>query len=162
MRTNAWVRITDALAQTWRTWALWAYGDRMGPEPPLHSFAKEILRHTVDLAYASSAYKIATIDSVEWVMGSVHDVTKDQLQDGYTVYPNEWEVVGMWYWQHGYSYCQMEDSFSWKPDEALLFMPDECADPPDCASMVPATEVRDVSLLAGQPPRAFPSEARIV
>ncbi len=155
MKTNAWVRITETLAQTWRTWAMWYQGDQTELEPPLHDFAKDILRYAVDWPYAFNAYKLATIDTVEWRLGSIHHVTEEQLQEGYTVYPNEWKVVGMWSWTPGDASCRMQDTYPWDPNEALLFMPDECADPPDCTNMVPATKVRDVSLLAGQPPRRF-------
>lgn len=153
MNTNAWVRITETLAQTWRTWALWYRGDQSATEPPLHEFAKGILQHAVDWPYAFNAYKLATIDAKEWRLGSIHHISEAQLQEGYTVYPNEWKVVGAWYWANGDLVCRRTAAYPWDPAEALLFMPDECADPPDCTNMVPATKVRDVSLLAGQPPR---------
>lgn len=160
MNTNAWVRVTDTLAQTWRTWALWYQGAQEGPEPPLSDFAKGFLQHVVDWPFAFNAYKTALIDSVEWRMGSVHGVTKEQLQDGYAVYPDEWGVVGYWTWKRDDAQSAIDDAFPLKWADALLFMPDVCADPPDCASMVPATEVTDVSLLAGQPPRDLSLETR--
>lgn len=152
MNTNAWVRITETLAQAWKTWLQW---DQVPPEPPISDFGKEMLNHVIDYPFSFQAYKPATIDMVAWRMGNFHQVTVDQMQQGYTEYPNEWEVIGMWCWQPGEPSCLLTDAFPWKPDEALLFMPDKCADPPDCTNMVPATEVEDVSLLAGQPPRKF-------
>lgn len=155
MNTNAWVRVTDALAQTWRAWALWYQGPQEEPEPPLSPFAKSVLRHVVDWPFAFNAYKVASIDSVEWRLGSVYGVTKEQLQAGYTVYPDEWKVVGFWTWEPGEALCALDPEYPFDADEALLFMPDTCVDQPGCADMAPATEVQDVSLLAGQPPRSF-------
>lgn len=153
--TNAWVRVTETLAQSWKTWRDWQLGDQTDPEPPMSDFDKEILSHAVDLPFAFNAYKVAAIDAKEWRMGNLYHISEEQLLQGYEEHPGEWEVVGLWCWTLGDPACLMTDDFPWDPNEALLFMPDICSDPPDCASMVPATELTDVSLLAGQPPRVF-------
>lgn len=157
-RTNAWGRLTESKAQEWNAWGTWNAGDKQEPEPPLDDWGKEMIGHIVDPGFSFEAYKMATIDTVSWRMGSLYGVTVEQMQEGYTAYPGEWSVVGMWEWMPGDARSALSGAFPYDSAEALLFMPDVCQDPPDCTTMVPASEVVDVVLLAGQPPREFPPE----
>ncbi len=164
MNTNAWVRIVETLAQEWRAWAQWNEGGRVGPEPPLDDFARELFLCVVDWRFSFEAYKLATINETQWRMGNFHGVTAEQLRRGYSVYPGQWEVVGMWHWAKGNPKSVYVPEFPWDPAEAILFMPDVCVNE-DCSQTQPATEITDVSLIIAQPPREFlaqPSKVQTV
>lgn len=165
MRTNAWIALELSIAQAWWAYYQWVLGGQEGTEPPLDNFGKNAIRRLVDLDFSFQCFKKATIGAQDFRMLSVFDVTEAQLNLGYTQYGNAEEgggyaVVGLWTWVAGDPLCLLDDSFNWRPAQVLKFMPDECADP-ECATTVPASEVWDVALLAGQPPRVLPIEALI-
>lgn len=169
MYTNAWVTLRNSLALQWWDYYQWyiADPDTRGPEPSLSNWDKAAVRKLVDIDFAFQAYKKATILNDDWRLLSVWGVTKQQLDSGYVQHGDaesggDYAVVGYWTWNSSYDdYCPLMPDYNWRPAQVVKFMPDVCADP-GCTSTVSATEVVDVNLLAGQPPREFPLEARIL
>ena len=168
MNTNAWITLENTLALTWWDYYQWAINPdpNRGPAPPIDPFGEKAVRRLVDVDHAFRCFKKATIQSREWRLLSVWGVTHGQLQAGYNAYGDaeaggDYAVVGFWAWNaRGDAYCPIDLRYNWRPAQVIKYMPDECADP-DCATTVPADEVWDVVLLAGQPPRELPAEDRV-
>lgn len=168
MRTNAWITLENNLAISWWNYYKWAIADpdTRGAEPPLDNFGKNAVRKLVDLDFAFRCFKKATIQTREWRMLSVYDITDNQLNAGYTQYGDaeeggDYAVAGKWTWSPGDSSCLIDLQWNWRPNQVLLFMPDVCDDH-DCTTQSPATEITDVNLLAGQPGREFPQTRVLV
>ena len=160
MRTNAWITLENNLALTWWDYYQWFIGGQEGPEPPLDDFGKKAIRKLVDIDFAFKCFKKANILSREWRMLSVYDVTENQLEAGYNQYGDaaqggDYAVAGYWEWRAGDPMCALLPTYQWRPNQVIEYMPDVCDDP-DCTTQSPATEVWDVNLLAGQPPRLLP------
>ena len=87
-RTNCWLTIELALAQTWKTWYNWAIGDRQEPEPPLSTWDKNaITKKIIDKEFSFNAFKRATIEQLapkdRWVMLSLYDITHGNIEAGF-------------------------------------------------------------------------------
>ena len=167
MRTNGWITLENTRALAWWDWLQWYQGDQTDPEPELTNWEKNAIKKLVDIEYAFRAYKKATIQLREWRLLSVWDVTVQQLNAGYAVLGDaeeggDYGVAGYWEWEAGDAESQWMPEFDWRPNTVIRYMPDECVDPPECTETQPATEVWDVNLLAGQPPRILPEDPIII
>lgn len=153
MRVNAWIALERSISISWWDYYQWLRSDRMGVEPDLDTFGKNALRKLIDLDFAFQCFEAATIQSKVWRMLSVYDVTDAQLNAGYSQYGDaetggDYAVIGKWTWNAGDPVCLIDLQWNWRPTQVKEFMP--------------GGDLWDVNLLAGQPPRVLPSEARIV
>ena len=166
MFTSAWVTFENTLALRMFDWFKWFTGNQEDPEPELDNWSKNAIRKMVDIDYAFRAYKKATIQQREWRMLALWNVTLQQLDSGYAVHGDaetggDYGVIGYWTWENRNDQNSVwQAEYNWRPTQVIRYMPDECADP-DCATTLPASEITDVVLLAGQPPRELPAEPRI-
>lgn len=160
MRSNAWITVEKTRALSWRDWARWHQGEQDDPEPSgLSNFEKKAVRRLADMEYIFKAFLRPTILGKDWVMLSVYDVTAQEIAAGYNqlgdaAQGGDFGCVGYWEWQRGQVFCQYLDLYPWQPVQVTKFMPptyDENDQP------IPATGVRDVNLLFGQPVREFPA-----
>ena len=169
MRNNVWLTIENTLAVSWWNWVQWYQGGQQGAEPPITDWDKKALTKVIDLTWSAKAFKKATIPQLapkdQWRLWSMYDIKLPEWLDaGYAQHGRAEEggdlgVAGVWYWAEEDTFCAYDDSgaYPWKPNQVLLFMPDECANE-DCTETQPATQIRDVSFIVGQPPREFPSQ----
>ncbi len=167
MRVNAWITLENTLALTWWDYYKWLRDGQQGPEPVLDEFGKKALRKLVDLEFAFKCFKKADIQGRQWRLLSIYDVTDNQLNAGYTQYGDaeeggDYAVVGKWTWTLGDPRAQIDLQWNWRPNQVVAFMPDRCAEPPECTQYEAASYVWDVNLLAGQPPRVFPQAKVLV
>ena len=158
MRTNAWVTIERSIALTWRDWIRWSDGDQLAPEPSLTNWEKKAARRLADMEYIFKRFLRPTILTKVWIMLSVYDVTVAEVNSGYSQLGDaesggDFACAGFWEWTDGDTECSLSPVYTWRPNQVLLFMPPTI----EGETEVPATEVRDVNLLFGQPPRELPS-----
>ncbi len=166
MRSNAWIALEHSIAQTWKQWYLWFVGDQQGPEPALDEWDKKAIRKLVDIDFAYGAFKKAQAGGKTWHCLAVWDVTHRMIQSGYNHHgdANEggnFECAGLWWWNAGDGICSRDETFGWQPNQVIKFMPDECTGydtEGNCTGYAPATELKNVQLVAGQPHLDF-SEA---
>ncbi len=165
-RSNAWIALEHSVAQAWKQWYVWLRDGQQGPEPALDEWDKKAIRKLVDIDFAYDAFKKAQAGGKTWHCLAVWDVTHQMIQSGYNHHgdANEggnFECAGLWWWESGDGICQRDETFGWQPIQVLKFMPDECTAydaQGDCTNYQPATELRAVQLVAGQPHLDF-SEA---
>jgi hypothetical protein len=157
VRTNAWITIERQRALSWRDWLRWLR-DGVGPEPELTQWEQRAARRLGDMEYIFKAFLRPVILTKTWIMLSVYDVTISEINSGYAQLGDaaaggDFACAGLWEWADGQSFCAFNDTYQWRPTQTLQFMPPTTG--PDGAP-VPATGVRDVNLMLGQPPREFP------
>ncbi len=158
MRTNAWIIIERDRALSWLDWLRWFLTDQAEEEPDLTSWEKTAAKRLHDMEYIFKRFLRPTILGKVWIMLSVYDVTPAQIANGYiqlgdAATGGDFASLAYWQWLPGQSFCQFLGLNDWVPAQVLKFMPptyDEEGDP------IPATGVRDVNVLFGQPPREFP------
>lgn len=142
----------------WLSWWRWFIGDRAEVEPALTAWEKNAVKRLADKEYIFKRFLRPTILTKVWVMLSVYDVTPAQIASGYTQLGDaevggNFACAGYWEWSKGDTVCRYVDlGYPWRPAQVLNFMPPITL--PD-GTTTPATEVRDVNLLLGQPPREF-------
>ncbi len=166
MRSNAWIALENSIAQAWKQWYLWYIGDQQDPEPALDEWDKKAIRKLVDIDFAYGAFKKAQAGGKTWHCLAVWDVTHQMIQSGYNHHgdANEggnFECAGLWFWEEGDGICWRDNTFGWQPAQVIKFMPDECIErDPDgaCVTYGPATELKAVQRVQGQPQLDF-SEA---
>lgn len=165
-RSNAWIALEAGVAQSWKQWINWYRSDQQAPEPALDDWDRKALQKLRDLSYAYRCFKKAQAGGKTWHCLSIWDVTHQMIQSGYNHHGDanqggNFECAGLWWWEAGDGICWRDNTFGWQPGKVLLFMPDECIarDPEsNCTTYQPATALRDVQLLQGQPGLDF-SEA---
>lgn len=158
MRTNAWITIEKQRALSWRAWYRWLLGEQTEPEPDLSNWEKKAVTRLADAEYIFKRFLRPTILAKDWIMLSVYDVTHAEIQSGYNELGDasvggDFACVGYWAWQPGQSFCLWDPTYDWNGNQLLKFMPPTYDDQ---GQEIPATGVRDVNLLFGQPPREFP------
>lgn len=159
MNTNAWITVERDRAITWRDWCRWWLGGSEGPEPPLTAWEKKAVCRLADMEFIFRGFLRPVILTKTWIMLSVYDVTPAEIQSGYTQLGDaeaggDFGCAGYWLWHPGQAVAAYVDLYPWRPTQVLQFMPpvaDESGIPQ------PATEIRDVNLVLGQPPREFPA-----
>lgn len=161
MRTNAWIIIERDRALSWRAWLRWLISDEdpRPPEPPLTPWERKAALRLYDMEYIFKRFLRPTILGKVWIMLSVYDVTRAEIESGYTQLGDAAEggdfgLTGAWTWKRGQDFCQFVNVRPWLPVQVLKFMPPTYDDD---GNPIPATGIRDVNLLFGQPPREFPS-----
>ncbi len=159
MRTNAWITVERVRALSWRTWWRWSMGERTEPEPPITPWERKAVQRLVDQEYIFKRFLRPTILTKTWIMLSVYDVTPQEIASAYAQLGDaetggDFGCAGYWEWTRGQSFCQYVDlGYPWRPNQVLSFMPPTY----DSGGVeIPATGIRDVNLLFGQPPREFP------
>ncbi len=158
MRTNAWVTVERDRALSWQTWLDWYHAGGDGDEPPLSNYEKNVALKLSDQTYLFKGFLRPTILMKVWIMLSLYDVTESQIDNGYAqlgdaVSGGDFGCAGFWQWDLSMSFCQWISPYGWHGGQVLQFMP-----PTYTAEGVeiPATGVRDVNVMLGQPPREFP------
>lgn len=157
-RTNAWITLEKVRALSWRDWARWYRGEQLEPEPALTNFEKKAVLRLIGMEFLFKRFLRPTIATRDWIMISIYDVTAAEIEAGYTQLgeapTGDFGLAGFWIWQPGQSFCQFQDlGYPWLSAQVLKFMPPTI----DAGGAeVPATGVRDVNLIMGQPPREFP------
>ncbi len=158
-RTNAWVTLEKTRALTWRDWRRWYEGGQAGAEPALSDFEKKATLRLVGMEYLYKRFLQPTIATRQWIMLSLYDVTENDIDAGYNQLGDassggDFGLAGYWEWFPGQSSCQFDDlARGWLPAQVLKFMPPTYD---QAGGEIPATGVRDVNLIFGQPPREFP------
>ncbi len=164
-RVNVWLTIENALAVSWWQWVQWYRNDGdPANEPSIADWDKNALTKVIDLDWSAKAYKKATIPQLapkdQWRLWNIYDIKVPQwIEAGFNQHGRAEEggdigIAGIWKWTPGSTICKYEPLYPWKPNQVVLFMPDTCNDP-ECTTTNPATEITDVSLVMGQPPREF-------
>lgn len=157
-RTNAWITVEKDRALSWRDWLRWeiatASGEEAGEEPILSLWEEKAARRLGDMEYIFKAFLQPSILAKTWIMLSVYDVTQGEIESGYTHLGDaeeggDFACAGYWEWRRHDDLSSFVDlGYPWRPTQLLKFMPDYDG--------TPATEVSDVNVLFGQPPRVFP------
>ena len=172
MRNNVWLTIENALAVSWWQWVQWYRTDGdPANEPTIDDWDKGALSKVIDLDWSAKAYKKATIVPLapkdEWRLWNIYDIKLPEwLEAGYARHGKAEEggdlgIAGAWTWTEKNSMCVYDETYPWKPNQVVLFMPDVCANynpQGECDTYESATQIVDVSLLMGQPPRHFPEQ----
>ncbi len=158
-RTNAWITLERDRALTWRDWRRWYVSDQSAPEPALTAFEKKAVLRLIGMEFLFKRFLRPTILTRVWILISVYDVTPAEIDAGYTQLGDagaggDFALAGYWTWLPGQSFCQFDDlGRGWLSAQVTKFMPPTL----DSEGVeVPATGVRDVNLILGQPPREFP------
>ncbi len=159
--TNAWLAFENSLAASMWAWYLWYLSDRDGVEPSLSEWDKRAVRKLADMKFIIARFLQASGGGKTWRLLSVYDVTKAQIDAGYARHGDaseggDFECAGLWTWNPGDTLCVRDDTYGWQPAQVLKFMPAVCTSydvAGDCLVYVDATELADVSLVMGQPPR---------
>lgn len=159
MRTNAWITVERTRALSWRDWWRWSIGDQEELEPPITDWERKAVQRIVDAEYIFKRFLRPTILTKVWIMLSVYDVTMQEIQSAYTQLGDaeaggDFACAGFWEWEPEQSFCQWNPFYQWRPAQVLQFMPPTYDQD---GTEIPATGVRDVNLLFGQPPREFPA-----
>lgn len=160
MNTNGWIIVERDRMLSWRDWYLWARGDRMDPEPDISQWEQGAVRKLAHMDYIYRRFLRPTILTKVWIMLSLYGVTPQQIQSGYSQLGDaatggDFGLMGYWEWNRGSRFSSYVDlGVPWRPVQVLRFMPPTVAEDD---TEIPATEVRDVNLLLGQPPREFPA-----
>ena len=160
MRSNAWITVERNRAITWRDWCRWLQGDQIEPEPPLSAWEKKAVCRLADMEYIFRAFLRPTILTKVWIMLSVYDVTPNEIASAYIQLGDaeaggDFACAGYWNWIDGQDFCQFTNlGYPWRPAQVINFMPPTYD---ELGTEIPATGVRDVNLLFGQPPREFPA-----
>ncbi len=166
MHTNAWILLEQAIAQSWNAWYHWRITDRQMPEPSIDDLEKVAVNTIVDFQFAYSAFKESSLSGKIWhclplwgidhaLIDGLYALHGDGLQGG------NFQCAGFWQWSRGDVICARDSRYLWHPDTILQFMPDECISRDsngNCTAYQPATALRDIQLLQGQPGLDF-SEA---
>lgn len=157
-RTNAWITLEKVRALAWREWRRWYEGDQSEPEPPLTNFEKKAARRLIGMEFLFQRFLRPTIATRDWILISVYDVTEAEIDAGYTQLgeapTGDFGLAGHWRWLPGQDFCQFDNlGRDWLPAQVLKFMPPTYD---ESGTEIPATGVRDVNLILGQPPREFP------
>lgn len=158
VRSNAWITLEETRALSWRDWRRWHEGDQSLPEPPLTNFEKKAVLRLIGMEFLFKRFLRPTIATREWIMISLYDVAENEIDAGYNQLGDaasggDFALAGYWRWLPGQSFCQFDDlGYGWLPAQVLKFMPPTF----DGVTEIPATGVRDVNLIMGQPPREFP------
>ena len=162
MRTNAWITLENIRALAWWDWYKWNRDGQEGEEPPLDNWAKNAIRKLGDIEFAFQCFEKATIQSREWRMLCLWDVTQAQVDAGYAQYGDaeqggDYGAVGFWTWEENprSAKSQLQPYYNWRPNTVIRYMPEK-------EQGVPPTKVWDVVLLAGQPPRELPEDTILV
>lgn len=159
-KTNAWITLENTRAMAWWDWYQWAQDARTnpnpGPEPELDNWAKNALRKMGDVTFNYQKFRKATIQQREWRMFAIWDITKEQADSGYEQYGDaeeggDYAVSGFWEWNEGDIESALMPYYNWRPNALLKYMPLN----PDGSE---PTEVTDVFLQAGQPPKELPKD----
>ncbi len=166
MRSNAWIALEHSIAQAWKQWYLWYINGQQGPEPALDEWDKKAIRKMVDIDFAYGVFKKAQAGGKDWHCLAVWDVTHQMIQSGYNHHGDanaggNFECAGLWWWTPGDGLCWRDETFGWQPNQVMKFMPDECTGRDaqgNCIAYAPATELRAVQRVQGQPDLDF-SEA---
>lgn len=125
----------------------------------ISQWEKNAVRRLMDMEYIYKRFLRPVIMTKTWIMLSIYDVTEAQIQSGYTQLGDaeaggDFACVAFWQWLPGQSFSQFVNlGYPWRPNQVLSFMP-PTLDPNGVE--IPATGLRDVNLLFGQPPREFP------
>ncbi len=158
-RTNAWITLERDRALTWRDWRRWYESEQTEPEPALSNFEKKATLRLIGMEFLFKKFLRPTIATRVWIMISVYDVTESEIQAGYSQLgeapTGDFGLAGFWSWLPGQDFCQFQDlGYPWLSAQVLKFMPPTF----DSEGIeIPATGVRDVNLIMGQPPREFPA-----
>lgn len=158
IRSNAWITLEKVRALSWRDWRRWYESDQSESEPPLTNFEKKAVLRLIGMEFLFKKFLRPTIATRDWIMISVYDVTEREIQAGYNQLgeapSGDFALAGYWIWQPGQSFCQFQDlGYPWLSAQVLKFMPPTYDDQ---GQAIPASGVRDVNLIMGQPPREFP------
>lgn len=159
MRTNAWIIVERARVLNWREWYLWRRGDEIGPEPALTEWEKAATRRLAHMEYLYKRFLRPTILGKVWIMLSVYDVTSNEISAGYSHLGDaesggDFGCVGYWAWRAGMTQSAFVALYPWRPAQLLRFMPPTLDGD---GNETPASEIRDVNLMLGQPARDFPA-----
>lgn len=168
--TNCWAFLHKPLADDWEAWWEWYKvqvdpdtGDPL-PEPDIHQWDKSRIRTMIHQDYAFHAYDPPQIwDGREWRLLNFYNISRGNINAGTQLHGDafaggDFNALGYWTWKsRDDEYSEQIKQIDYRPDIAVLFMPPVCTEynqtTGECITEEPASEVTDVNLAAGQPPR---------
>lgn len=146
--TNCWLLIEKNLANSWQKWWSWHNEGRQGLEPNIHEWDKARIKGMVDASFAFHAFDPPKYwEGREWRLFSIYGVSKDDIKEGISLHGDALEggnfnVVGYWTWtDRKQQRSEQVRRKQYRPDIVGLFMKED------------ASDISDINLLAGQPPR---------
>lgn len=161
--TNCWLFLHKPLADQWEAWWFWLTHDIESPEPSIDGWDKARIRSMADQNFAFSAFSPAqTWDGREWRLLNTYDISRGNINAGIQLHGDafsggDFNALGYWEWKsRDDAQSEKIKQIDYRPDIAILFMPPVCIEldsEGNCIASEDATEVTDVNLVAGQPPR---------
>lgn len=168
--TNCWAFLHKPLVDAWEAWWEW-YKQQFDPvtgdpisEPELDGWDKSRILTMIHQDFAFHAYDPPQMwDGREWRMLNFYNISRGNITAGIALHGDafaggDFNALGYWVWEsRDDPFSQKIPQIEYRPDIAILFMPPECVvfdqASGECLQYEPATEVTDVNLAAGQPPR---------
>ena len=167
--TNCWAFLQKDLADSWEAWWQW-YKEQLdpkagepGPEPEIAQWDKSRIRTMIHQDFAFVCFNPPQEwEGRQWRLLNFCDISRGSINAGIQLHGDafaggNFNALGYWRWtSRDQEYSEQIPQIDYRPDVAILFMPPECTaynQQGECIAWQPATQVTDVNLAAGQPPR---------